>query len=122
MKKLFLLILLTNSAHAEEASCLSKILYAESRGASLEGTMILGECAVTRAHKQSKSTCDITGVKRKPLPAGLRGYYDALSTVLLSNNHRQLSKGCDSWNRGTRPHLKGKITRISDGQVFYVMK
>jgi hypothetical protein len=122
MKRLILLTALSFPAHADEAVCLSKILYAEARGASLEGTMIVGECTLTRAVKQSRSICAVTGVKRRSPPAALTPYYASLSKTLIANPTTHLSKGCDSWNRGTRPHLKGKVTRHADGQVFYVMK
>jgi hypothetical protein len=122
MKRLILLTALSFPAHADEAGCLSKILYAEARGAALEGTMIVGECTLTRAVKQSRSICAVTGVKRRSPPAALTLYYASLSKTLIANPTTRLSKGCDSWNRGTRPHLKGKVTRHADGQVFYVMK
>ena len=124
MKKLITILLALTScgAHADEASCLSRVLYAESRGASIEGTMIVGECTLTRAARQSKSICAVSGVKRKTPPSSLAPYYAALSKTLVSNPTTRLSHGCDSWNRGTRPHLKGRVTRHADGQVFYVMK
>ena len=121
MKRLLLLTLMS-TAHADEAMCLSNILYAEARGASIEGTMIVGECTLTRAVKQSRSICAVTGVKRRSPPAALATYYNALSKTLIANPTTRLSKGCDSWNRGTIPHLNGKVTRHADGQVFYVMK
>lgn len=122
MKKWLLLLALSSPAQSNEADCLSKVMYAEARGASIEGTMIVGECTLTRAAKQSRSICAITGVKRKSPPAALATYYASLSKTLIDNPTTRLSKGCDSWNRGTRPHLKGRVTRHADGQVFYVMK
>jgi hypothetical protein len=115
-------LLATSTASANEAQCLSRVMYAEARGASLEGTMIVGECMITRAKKQERSLCKTTGVKQSTPPRALAGFYLALADALIANPSTALSHGCDSWNRGTRPHLNGRVTRQSDGQVFYVLR
>lgn len=109
-------------AYAGEETCLSNIMYAEAKGASLEGTMIVGECMLTRAERQGRSICNTKGVKRHTPPVSLVEYYTALAKQLLAHPSRKLSKGCDSWNAGKKPAHVGKVTRHADGQVFYVMK
>lgn len=115
-------LLSATTAHANEALCLSRVMYAEARGASLEGTLIVGECMVTRAKHQARSICTTTGVKQATPPRALAGFYLTLAGELLAHPSTGLSRGCDSWNRGTRPHLGGRVTRQADGQVFYVLR
>lgn len=116
-------LLSATAAHADsEALCLSRVMYAEAKGASLEGTMIVGECMVTRAKRQERPICKTTGVKRATPPTSLAPFYVALAGELLSHPSTGLSRGCDSWNRGTRPQLNGRVTRQADGQVFYVLR
>lgn len=126
MKSVYFLIaaalLSGGKAFADEATCLSNVMYAEAKGASLEGTMIVGECMLTRAERQGKSICNTRGVKRHTPHPSLIEYYTALARQLLAHPSRKLSKGCDSWNAGTKPTHQGKVTRQSDGQVFYVMQ
>lgn len=122
MRKLFLIALLPVSAMANQATCLANVMYAEGKGASLEGTMIVGECMLTRAERQGRSICNTTGVKRHTPPAELVGYYQALARQLLDHPSTRLSKGCDSWNAGTVPNHRGRVTRHADGQVFYTLK
>lgn len=122
MKKLFFIALLPVSAMANQVTCLANVMYAEGKGASLEGTMIVGECMLTRAEHQGRSICNTTGVKRHTPPAELVGYYHALAKQLINNPSTRLSKGCDSWNAGTKPRHHGRVTRHADGQVFYLIK
>ena len=126
MKSIYLLLAVAafsgSKAFANETTCLSNVMYAEAKGASLEGTMIVGECMLTRAGHQGRSICNTTGVKRHTPPVSLVEYYKALARQLLSHPSRNLSKGCDSWNAGKKPAHVGKVTRHADGQVFYVMQ
>lgn len=111
-----------SKAYASEATCLSRVMYAEAKGASLEGTMIVGECTLTRAKNQGRSVCNTVGVKRATPPASMIDYYTVLAKRLLTHPSTELSRGCDSWNAGTKPNHDGKITRHADGQVFYVLR
>lgn len=123
MRALILLALLYSQASlGDEHSCLAKVLYAEAKGASLEGTLVVGECMLNRAENQGRSVCTTSGVERKTPPKNLFDYYKALAKQLLKSEKRSLAKGCDSWNAGTKPNHPGKVTRQIDGQVFYVLK
>jgi hypothetical protein len=110
------------SSHCKEATNLAKVMYAEAKGASLEGTLVVGECMLNRAENQNRSVCNTDGVKRATPPNTLFDYYVTLAKQLLKAERRPLSKGCDSWNAGVKPNHPGRITRHIDGQVFYVLK
>lgn len=128
MRILLFIVVLAAYAEVEaspcnnEASSLARVLYAEAKGASLEGTLVVGECMLTRAENQGRSICNTVGVKRATPPKDLIQYYTALAKQLLKMDKRPLSHGCDSWNAGTKPRHPGKVTRQIDGQVFYVLK
>jgi spore germination cell wall hydrolase CwlJ-like protein len=98
MTNLFLTIalLLPVSAPPSEEGCLAKIMFAESRGESIEGAIAVGQAAVNRAKRTGKTICKITG-----------------KDSIVENS--------DSWNTGTKPKYKGAIVRQIGDHVFYVM-
>lgn len=123
MKKLLLLsLLIASTVNANEATCLSKIMYAEARGESFESVISIGQSAVTRAENQDTNVCQITGVNRKQPSKSMYEYYMTIARQLLNKPSTSVSLGADSWERGTKPHIKGNITRQLDNQVFYVMQ
>jgi len=120
-KLLLTLLLATSSAQADEAKCLSKILYSEGRGESIEGIVALSESTIARAKRSGKSICKVKGVTRKQPPVRLAHYWITLAKTVLNDKQAPITKGADSWNTGTKPHSKGKVQRVIGGHVFYVM-
>ena len=108
-------------AFAGEASCLARILNAESRGESLEGLVATGQAAITRADDQDSNLCEVGGVHRSRPTQTMGQYYLALAKELLAHRSTSVSRGADSWNTGEKPAHPGKITRQIDHHVFYVM-
>ena len=106
---------------ANEASCLSEIIWSESRGESIEGAVAVGKAVVNRAKRMDKSICKIVGVTRKKPSKELAGYYYALSKYILSVNSNDIVSEADSWNKGRKSGHAGKITRHIGKHVFYVM-
>lgn len=121
-KKLLLTLLLaTGTAHADEAQCLSKILYSEGQGESIEGVIALAESTKARAKRSGKSICKVAGVTRKQPPVRLSHYWVTLARTVLADTRTPITKGADSWNTGRKPHSDGKITRHIGKHTFYVM-
>lgn len=56
--------LLPMPAQPTEEGCLAKIIYAESRGESIEGAIAVGQATVNRAKRIGKSICKLAGVSR----------------------------------------------------------
>jgi hypothetical protein len=122
MRKILLTLLLAMPmAQADEAKCLSKILYSEGRGESIEGVIALGQTTLTRAKRMKTSICKVKGVTRKQPPVRLAHYWITLAKTVLNDKQAPITKGADSWNTGTKPHSKGKVQRVIGGHVFYVM-
>ena len=108
------------SMQASEAECLAKIIFAESRGESIEGAIAVGQATVNRAKRTDKSICKLTGVSRLTPPRNLRDHYTALANSVLDGKH-SIVRNSDSWNTGTKPKSAGKVVRHIGGHVFYVM-
>ena len=108
-------------AFANEATCLARILNAESRGESLEGLVATGQAAITRADDQDSTVCDVGGVHRTKPVQSMGQYYLALAKELLTHRSTSVSRGADSWNTGTKPAHPGKVTRHIDNHTFYIM-
>ncbi len=122
MNKLILTLLLAMpAAHADEAKCLSRILYSEGRGESIEGVIALGEATKARAKRSNKSICKVKGVTRKQPPVRLAHYWVTLAKTIIADGKKPIVGESDSWNAGTKPHSKGKVQRVIGGHVFYVM-
>lgn len=116
---------LNTIAYADQTNqteCLAQIMYSEARGQSLEGVVALGEAAKTRALNTETSTCRTKGVTRRAPPKSLLEYYKALASKILSTKSSPVAQGADSWNTGKKPAYPGKVTRVIDEHVFYVMK
>lgn len=128
MKKLILTILATatisSTAQAKptQTECLSRILYAESRGQSVEGVVSLGQSAVEKARKEHQTLCTLTGVNRKTPTKELAEYYALLAKQLITTPKTTVSRGADHWNTGKKPALPGKVTRQIEGHVLYIMQ
>lgn len=121
MSKLLLTLLLaTGTVHADEATCLSKILYAEAESESIEGVIAVGEASIARSKKTHKSICKVKGVARKNPPKRLAHYWVTLAKSVLNDKQAPITKGADSWERG-KPSFKGEITRKIGAHTFYVM-
>lgn len=108
------------SAQASEEGCLAKIIYAESRGESIEGAIAVGQATVNRAKRIGKAICRLTGVSRLTPPRNLRSHYTALAKSVMGDTDSTV-RNSDSWNTGTKPRYAGKIVRQIGGHVFYVM-
>jgi len=122
MSKLLLTLLLAMPvAQADEAKCLSKILYSEGRGESIEGVIALGEATKARAKRTGKSICKVAGVTSKQPPQRLAHYWVTLAKTVLADNGKPITKGADSWNTGKKPAYKGDITRHIGRHTFYTM-
>lgn len=111
-----------SKAFADDATCLARILHAESRGESLEGMVATGQAAITRAEDQDTNLCDVSGVHRTRPVQSMAQYYLALARELLAHQSTAISKGADSWNTGNKPAHPGKVTRHIDNHTFYILK
>jgi len=121
-KKLLLTLLLaTGTAQADESTCLSKILYSEGQGESIEGVIALGEATKSRAKRSRKSICKVAGVTRKQPPVRLEYYWVTLAKTIIADGKKPITKGADSWNTGKRTAYKGDIKRRIGKHTFYVM-
>jgi N-acetylmuramoyl-L-alanine amidase len=122
MTNLFLTIalLLPVSTPPSEEGCLAKIMFAESRGESIEGAIAVGQAAVNRAKRTGKTICKITGVSRLTPPRNLRSHYKALAKSVIHGKD-SIVQNSDSWNTGTKPKYRGAIVRQIGDHVFYVM-
>ncbi len=122
MSKLILTLLLAMPvAQADEAKCLSRILYSEGRGESIEGVIALAESTKARAKRSGKSICKVQGVTRKQPPVRLAHYWVTLARSVLNDRQAPITKGADSWNTGKRTAYKGDIKRRIGKHTFYVM-
>ncbi len=108
------------SAQANEEGCLAKIMYAESRGESIEGAIAVGEATVNRAKRIGKAICLLTGVSRLTPPHNLMAHYTALAKSVMDGKNATV-RNSDSWNTGTKPRYAGEVVRQIGGHVFYVM-
>lgn len=110
-----------SKAFASDVNCLSRIIYAETAGHSLEHAVAIGQAAVTKAEDDEVGICQLRGVKRKQPPSSMIEYYKVLAKQLLDKPKTTVSKGADHWNQGTKPKYQGEIKRQFDNQVLYVM-
>ncbi|HEY8098706.1 MAG TPA: hypothetical protein VIE65_21780 [Methylobacter sp.] len=108
------------SAQASEEGCLAKIIYAESRGESIEGAIAVGEATVNRSKRIGKEICRLTGVSRLTPPSNLMSHYTALAKSVMGGTDSTV-RNSDSWNTGTKPRYAGEVVRQIGGHVFYVM-
>jgi hypothetical protein len=105
---------------ASEEVCLAKIIFAESRGESIEGAVAVGQATVNRAKRTGKTICNISGVSRLTPPHNLIDHYTALAQSVMSGKN-SIVQNSDSWNTGTKPSRAGRIVRQIGKHVFYVM-
>lgn len=110
-----------SKAFASDVNCLSRIIYAETAGHSIEHAVAIGQAAVTKAEDDEVGICQLRGVKRKQPPKSMLEYYKVLAKQLLDKPKTTVSKGADHWNQGTKPKYQGDIKRQFDNQVLYVM-
>lgn len=115
------IVLSAYKAQASEPTCLSRIIYAETAGHSLEHAVAIGQAAITKADDDDTSVCQLRGVKRKQPPSSMLEYYKVLAKQLLDKPKTTVSKGADHWNKGTKPKFHGDIKRQFDNQVLYVL-
>ncbi|TRW91240.1 hypothetical protein [Candidatus Methylobacter oryzae] len=108
------------SATPSEEGCLANIIFAESRGESIEGAVAVGQATVNRAKRTGKSICNLSGVSRLTPPRGLISHYTALAKSVM-HGKESIVRNSDSWNVGTKPRYSGEIVRQIGGHVFYVM-
>jgi spore germination cell wall hydrolase CwlJ-like protein len=112
--------LLPMQVQASEEGCLTKIIFAESRGESIEGAIAVGQATVNRAKRTGKAICKLTGVARLTPPANLIAHYKALAKSVMAGKD-SIVRNSDSWNTGTKPRRAGEVVRQIGGHVFYVM-
>ncbi len=117
---LTLAFLLPIQAQANEERCLAKIIFAESRGESIEGAVAVGQAAVNRAKRTGKTICMLTGIARSTPPRNLMAHYTALAKSVITGKD-SIVRNSDSWNAGTKPRCAGEVVRNIGGHVFYVM-
>ena len=127
MKSLYFLIPVIalsayKAANADETKCLSKVIYAESRGESITGAVATAQATINRAETQNTSICKVTGVHRQQPDKSLADYYLSIARTALFDKFPKVIKKADSWNTGTKPHQQGEVERVIDHHVFYVMK
>ncbi|MGZ4954058.1 MAG: hypothetical protein ACXV8Q_03010 [Methylobacter sp.] len=108
------------SVQPNEEGCLAKIIFAESRGESIEGAIAVGQATVNRAKRTGKTICKLTGVSRLTPPHNLAAHYTALAKSVIGGND-SIVRNSDSWNTGTKPRRAGEVVRQIGGHVFYVM-
>lgn len=125
MKSIYFLLAVAalsgSKAFGSEITCLSRIIYAETAGHSLEHAVAIGQAAVTKAEDDDTDICSLRGVKRKQPPNSMLEYYKVLAKQLLEKPKTTVSKGADHWNKGAKPKLHGDIKRQFDNQVLYVL-
>ncbi|MGZ4969457.1 MAG: hypothetical protein ACXV8O_10440 [Methylobacter sp.] len=112
--------LLPVSIQPNEEGCLAKIMFAESRGESIEGAVAVGQATVNRAKRTGKKICNLTGVSRSNPPRNLADHYTALAKSVIDGKN-SIVHNSDSWNTGTKPRYAGEVVRHIGGHVFYVM-
>jgi len=105
----------------KEVSCLVPILYAESRGESIEGIIAIGEATIARAARKHVSICKLRGVARRSPPKRLRHYWLAVAKSISNDMQTPTVGKADSWNTGKKPAYPGKVTRHIGKHTFYVM-
>lgn len=116
------LLLSAYKANADETKCLSKVIYAESRGESITGAVATAQATINRAEKQSTSICKVTGVHRQQPNKSLSDYYLAIARTALFDKFPTVIKKADSWNTGTKPKQSGEVERVIDHHVYYILK
>jgi spore germination cell wall hydrolase CwlJ-like protein len=110
------------SIQPNEEGCLAKIMFAESRGESIEGTIAVGQATVNRAKRTGKKICNLSGVSRVTPPHNLIGHYTALAKSVIGGKGKDsIVRNSDSWNTGTKPKYAGEVVRQIGDHVFYVM-
>lgn len=108
-------------AQADEVKCLSRVIYAEARGESVSGAVATAQATINRANNQQASICDLSGVNRRSPDKSLVTYYMAIARAALFDRFPSVVKKSDSWNTGIKPRQPGKVERVIDNHVFYVM-
>lgn len=109
-------------ANADEVKCLSRVIYAESRGESVLGAVANAQAVINRAVNQERSICDVKGVHRKQPDKSLATYYMAIARAALFDRFPQIIKKADSWNTGTKPKHNGNVERVIGNHVYYVLR
>jgi len=112
---------LQSKASCNEAIELSRILYSEAQGESISGVIAIGEAVKSRSKRTNKSICTINGVTRKNPPERLKHYWHGMAKMILDDKRTSTVLGADSWNKGSKNGMPGKITRVIQHHVFYVM-
>jgi len=112
--------LLPMPTQVSEERCLAKIIFAESRGESIEGAIAVGQATVNRAKRTGKAICKLTGVSRLTPPRNLMAHYTALAKSVMGGKD-SIVRNSDSWNTGTKPRRAGEVVRQIGGHVFYAM-
>lgn len=118
---IFIAAISGTKAFAGEVNCLSRIIYAETAGHSIEHAVAIGQAAVTKAEDDDMNICQLRGVKRKQPPREMVEYYKVLAKQLLDRPKTTVSRGADHWNQGTKPQYRGAVKRQFDNQVLYVL-
>lgn len=115
------LLMSNNSKASDNVDCLSRVLYAESRGTNLEALAINAKAAINR----SDDVCSLIKNKKvkavKKIPTAIKPYFNSIAKTAIDTKF-DISKGANAWNTGTKPRQPGDITRVAGGQVFYIMK
>lgn len=123
MMTMFSLLSMKVSAATNDIECLSKVLYAESRGEPNEGSIAVGNTLVRRikAWKPSMGACyhARTAYQQRNIPEKLQGYYKLVAQGLLSGAIADVTNGADSFD-SVRAKPKGKPTRVIGGHRFYI--
>lgn len=108
---------------ASEADCLSRIIYQEARGESIEGAATLAQTAVELSRTLKLTLCQLERsgqVHSKPVPSSLVTVFTALARDALASP-RLLNHGADHWDTG-KPHMAGDIKRVVGRHTFYRLK
>lgn len=123
MKNLLLPLLLASvAAHADEVQCLAETIYAESRGEPLEGQMAVGQAAINRAQRSSKTICELIRdrvMQARKIPAAKLRFYRLLALELLTEKLPRVLYHADSWNTGNTPAFRGALEKVIGRHVFY---
>lgn len=122
--QILMIAALSVTAQANELSCLSRIIFREAGGKSVEAVAITARAAINRSKKQHTTACGLIrkgAVKAKPVPTALSPYFKAIARAALYSKH-DIAKGADSWNIGHKPRYKGAVKRQAGGQVYYAMR
>jgi hypothetical protein len=115
---------LSPTVQANDLSCLSRIIYREAGGKSVEAVAITARATINRSKKQHTTACGLIRkgtVKAKPVPTALLPYFKAIARAALYSK-QDIAKGADSWNTGHKPRYKGAVKRQAGGQVYYAMR